>query len=572
MAPQTTLRLALLRISTWIGASILLASPFAHGAERQHNATLVVLDTGAGRVLTLPSAAANVFVADSKVAEVRPASATALFVFGVASGRTTVAAMSSTGDLVAQFDVTVQTSNFGAAQAQAEIARLVPQGRISVRSLPTGLILTGSVETPGEAAQAAAVAKAFITDKQMVENQITVHSSVQITLKVRIVEMSRTLSRKLGINWQALGNFGQIGALPALIGNLNGAANPLGSGLVPFSAKQNLSLGANAIIDALSAEGLVRTLAEPNLTVISGQPASFLVGGQFPVPVPGGALGQVTIDYKNYGVSLGFVPTVFNDGRISIHVAPEVSQLSSANAVTVSTSGSSIVVPSLTVRKAETTVEMGSGQTFAIGGLLQDSTTGNRSALPFLDDAPGVGAAFRDDQYTRSESEVVILVTPLCRQARRRPVCPARSRHPQPVQRPRSAALHEGVHQQRPEDPGADPRCRWFHRPMRPNMRFAPLLPLLFALSLALSACDHVADSVARLNDVPFGGANDSNLAAMVVRPMDLVDGQGGGTVDGGTAAVPVDRYRSGHLKALDAAGHSAAPAGGAAAGGSSGG
>jgi pilus assembly protein CpaC len=226
------------------------------------------------------------------------------------------------------------------------------------------------------------------------------------------VEMSRSLSRKLGINWQALGNFGQIGALPAVIGTINGAANPLGSGLVPFGGNKMTSFGANAIIDALATQGMVRTLAEPNLTVISGQPASFLVGGQFPIPVPGGGLGQVTVDYKNYGVSLGFLPTVYSDGRISVHVAPEVSQLSNANAVTITTSGSSIVVPSLTVRRAETTVELGSGQTFAIGGLLQDSVTGNRNGLPLLGDLPGIGPAFHDDQFQRGETEVVILVTP----------------------------------------------------------------------------------------------------------------------------------------------------------------
>jgi pilus assembly protein CpaC len=153
-------------------------------------------------------------------------------------------------------------------------------------------------------------------------------------------------------------------------------------------------------------------LAEPNLTVISGQPASFLVGGQYPIPVAGGALGQVTVSYKNYGVSLSFLPTMFSDGRISIHVAPEVSELSAQNAVTVATSGSNLVVPSLTVRRAETTVELGSGQTFAIAGLLQDTMSGNRSALPYLGDLPILGPAFRDDQFQRGETEIVILVTP----------------------------------------------------------------------------------------------------------------------------------------------------------------
>jgi pilus assembly protein CpaC len=395
------LKSRLLRVVTLLGALL----PSAVKA-----ASSVLLDSGTGRVLTLPSAASNVFVADSKVAEVRPASPTTLFVFGVGAGRTTVAALDSAGGLVTQFDVTVQPSNFGAVEAEQEILRILPRSHVRVRALPSGLMLSGTVESPADAAQAVAVAKAFAADKQTVENQIAVRSSVQITLQVRIAEMSRTLSRKLGINWQALGNIGQIGALPALVGTLNGAVTPLAGGVTPF--KSGLNLGAQAVIDALASEGMVRMLAEPNLTVISGQPASFLVGGQYPIPVAGGALGQVTVDYKNYGVSLSFLPTIFSDGRISIHVAPEVSQLSSLNSVTVTAGGGSIVVPSLTVRRAETTVELGSGQTFAIGGLLQDSVTGNRNALPYLGDLPILGPAFRDDQFQRGETEIVILVTP----------------------------------------------------------------------------------------------------------------------------------------------------------------
>jgi pilus assembly protein CpaC len=393
------IRFALLRFAVLLAALLPVTA---------RAASSVLLDSGTGRVLTLPAPATNVFVADSKVAEVRPASPSTLFVFGVAAGRTTVAALNADGGLVSQFDITVQASNFGAIQAEEEINRLLPRSHIRVRALPSGLMLSGSVENPADSAQAVAVAKAFATDKQNVENQIAVRSSVQITLQVRIAEMSRTLSRKLGINWQALGNIGQIGALPALIANLNSTTNPLG-GAIPF--KSGLNLGAQAIIDALANEGMVRMLAEPNLTVISGQPASFLVGGQFPVPVPG-ALGQVTIDYKNFGVSLSFLPTMYSDGRISIHVAPEVSQLSTQNSVTVTSSGSSLVVPSLTVRRAETTVELGSGQTFAIGGLLQDTLTANRSALPYLGDLPILGPAFRDDQFQRGETEIVILVTP----------------------------------------------------------------------------------------------------------------------------------------------------------------
>ena len=139
-----------------------------------------------------------------------------LFIFGVGTGRTTVAALDAAGGVVAQFDVTVQPSNFGATQAEAEIHRILPRSHVRVRALPTGLMLSGTVESPADAAQAVAVAKAYATDKQTVENQIAVRSSVQITLQVRIAEMSRTLTRGLGIDWQALGNIGQIGKLPAL--------------------------------------------------------------------------------------------------------------------------------------------------------------------------------------------------------------------------------------------------------------------------------------------------------------------------------------------------------------------
>ena len=373
-------------------------------------ASPILLDSGTGRVVTLPSAATNVFVADSKVAEVRPASPTTLFVFGVASGRTTVAALNADGGLVSQFDVTVQPSNFGAVEAESEIVRLLPRSHIRVRALPTGLMLSGSAESPSDAAQAVAVAKAFTADKQTVENQIAVRSSVQITLQVRIAEMSRTLSRKLGANWQALGNIGRIGSLPALVANLNGGVSPLVGGITPFNSHPNL--GVQGVIDALATEGMVRMLAEPNLTVISGQSASFLVGGSYPIPVAGGALGQVTVDYKNYGVSLSFLPTMFSDGRISIHVAPEVSELSTQNSVSVTSSGSTLIIPSLTIRRAETTVELGSGQTFAIGGLLEDSVNANRNALPYLGDLPILGPVFRDDQFQRGETEIVILVTP----------------------------------------------------------------------------------------------------------------------------------------------------------------
>jgi pilus assembly protein CpaC len=165
------------------------------------------------------------------------------------------------------------------------------------------------------------------------------------------------------------------------------------------------------VIDALAQDSLVHMLAEPNLTVMSGQRASFQVGGEFPIPIAQMA-GAISVDFKSYGVSLAFVPTVYSDGRINLHVMPEVSQISTQNSVSVTTSGSTLVIPSLTVRRAESTVELGSGETFAIAGLLQDTSSDQTSGLPGLGEVPGLGALFRTDNFNRLEDELVILVTP----------------------------------------------------------------------------------------------------------------------------------------------------------------
>jgi pilus assembly protein CpaC len=220
--------------------------------------------------------------------------------------------------------------------------------------------------------------------------------------------MSRQVIKNLGINWQALGTIGSIGNLPALTLNANVDTVICLGALGPLCPGGNL----NGIIDALAQDNLARILTEPNLTVMSGQTASFLVGGEFPIPV-GQQGGQITIEFKKYGVTLTFLPTVFSDGRINIHVTPEVSQLTTQGAVQFTAGNSSIQVPALLVRRAETTVELGSGQSFAIAGLLQDNLSQGVSGLPFLTDIPVLGAAFRTDSFSRTQTELVIVVTPV---------------------------------------------------------------------------------------------------------------------------------------------------------------
>jgi pilus assembly protein CpaC len=396
-------------------AALLLGLPAAAGAvtpplisEAQGGQRgALVLQAGSGKVLTLSGAAANVFVADPKVAEVRPASATSLFVFGIGAGRTTVAALDSNGHVLAQYEITVQPSAFGAVEAQAAIARLIPSSHVQVQPLEKGLLLTGSVTDPEDAAQAVVIAKGFAGNNPNIDNELTITAPIQVTLSVRVAQMSRQVVRKLGINWSTLGNIGRIGRFqPAL--SLSAST---GATAVAASCPTCLGAGFLGVIDALANDNLAQVLAEPNLTVMSGQTGSFQVGGEYPIPVSG-QNGQINVAYKNFGVMLSFVPTVLGDGRINLHVRPEVSELSNQNGVQVATGGVSLIVPALNVRRAETTVELGSGQSFAIAGLLQQTTTDSGSGVPFAGDLPLLGALFHDNQFQRTETELVIVVTP----------------------------------------------------------------------------------------------------------------------------------------------------------------
>jgi len=370
----------------------------------------LTLQAGSGKVITLNGAATNIFVADPKVAEVRPASASTLFMFGIAPGNTTVAALDTNGHVLAQYALTVEPSSFNAQSAQAMIARLLPDSSVKVHAQAKGMLLTGTVSTPQEAAQAATIAKDYSGDTPAIDNQLSIMAPVQVTLNVRIAEMSRNVVRNLGVNWQALGTIGQIGGLPALTLNANIDTVQCGTGsggLIPLCHSGNF----NGIIDALAQDNLARMLAEPNLTVMSGQSASFQVGGEFPIPISQ-TNGALSIDFKEYGIIVNFLPTVMSDGRINIHVRPEVSELDKADGIQLSAGNSSIVVPALTVRRAESTVELGSGQSFAIAGLLQQTTADNGSGIPGLGDTPLLGALFRDNSFQHVDDELVIVVTP----------------------------------------------------------------------------------------------------------------------------------------------------------------
>jgi pilus assembly protein CpaC len=373
----------------------------------------LTLEAGTGRIVSLDAPAASVFAADPRVAEVRPASPTSLFVLGVAPGRTTIAAIGDNGAGIAQYDVFVQPSSYAAAQADSAIGQALPGRDVHVATRPNGLVVSGTLQTAAEANEAVQIARGFVGSGQTVENRIAVLGSQQVNLRVRIAEVSRAVIRQLGINWANLANLGKYAAIGVV------TANPLAVTTVAASTAVvgynfptlGHTLDINAVIDAMAQDQLVHVLAEPNLTAMSGETASFLVGGEFPIPVAQQD-NQVTIIFKQYGVSLAFVPTVESGGRINMKVRPEVSALTTQGAVTIGVGNSSIQVPALTVRRAETTVELASGQSFAIAGLLQDNTTMTGNALPGIGEVPILGALFRSDSFQRNETELVIVVTP----------------------------------------------------------------------------------------------------------------------------------------------------------------
>jgi pilus assembly protein CpaC len=381
----------------------------AHAQSTVH----ITLEAGTGKLVQTPGGTTDIFVADPKIADVRPSSANGLFILGVAPGHTTVAVLDKDGKPGASFDVSVMPSAFNATGAASAILRALPGSAIHVEAAPKGLVLTGQVANPGMAETAQGIARAYLADGQEVENRLSISSPLQVGLRVRIVEMSRTVTNALGINWSELGQVGKLfGGQPFRIGltTANSTAAIAGAGVLPSTlAIGNKNL--EALINALATENLVRVLAEPNLTAMSGESASFLAGGEFPIPV-GQSNNTISIQFKQYGVALAFSPTVVSDNQIRLRVRPEVSELTQQGAVQLTAGNAAISVPALTVRRADTTVELGSGQSFAIAGLLQYNAQTMASFVPMLGDVPVLGELFRSNGFQRNETELVIIVTP----------------------------------------------------------------------------------------------------------------------------------------------------------------
>jgi len=373
----------------------------------------VVLEVRKGQVIRLPRPAATVFVADPEIADVQAQSPTIVYLFGRRAGTTSLYAVDENDQLLVRSVVTVRHNLSGLQRA---IDQLMPGNDIELSSVDGSIVLEGSLNSPVEAQELRELAARFLGSEETLLNRVRVSSPTQVHLRVQVAEVSREVIKEFGINWEALFDVGDFtfgfatgrdiinggGAIPRAPANFGGST--------PGSVFGNYTGDGDSIsaaLDALAEEGLVSILAEPNLTALSGETASFLAGGEFPIPVATDD-NEIKIEFKEFGISLAFTPTVLSAQRISLRVRPEVSELTDNGAITVS----GLTIPALATRRAETTVELGSGQSFMIGGLLASDVQNAVSKFPGLGDLPVLGTLFRSQRFQRNESELVIMVTP----------------------------------------------------------------------------------------------------------------------------------------------------------------
>jgi len=376
----------------------------------------IQIEINKGRMIKLPAAATSVVVSDPTTADVQVVSPTLLFVHGKKVGDTSVYVIDNVDTQIYSATISV-THNL--SKLKSAVKRAAPDSDITIRTVDGGIMIDGLASSGEEAENIRNIASAFIGDKEKMINMVKSGGSDQVALKVKIVEMSRNDLKKFGINLQNITSNGLF-ALQLLQGDniLFHTADKNTQAFSTFGAPlyRGNSVNSNlmvrykdvaGVIDALETNGLATVLAEPVLTTTSGSTANFLAGGEFPLPTIG-QNNTVTIDYKKFGVSLDFTPTVLSKERISITVAPEVSSLNFSNPIQVA----GYTYPILDTRKAKSTVELGSGDTFMLAGLLKNEGSNNVNKFPGLGDLPVLGALFRSTEFQNNQTELVILVTP----------------------------------------------------------------------------------------------------------------------------------------------------------------
>ncbi len=364
-------------------------------------ASRIGVEVQKGTLVRLPRPASAVFVADPEVADIQIKSAGLVYIFGKRPGETALFAVDDHERVVLSTTLVV---NHNVSRLRQALRAVAPDAAVDVISIDGSLILTGTVLSAAEAENIRTVVLRFVGDKGTIINQLKVAAPNQINLRVRIAEVSKDTLKQFSIDWNSVLNVGSF-AFGLATGSFN-QVTPANNVLGIRNISSNLDL--NVLIDALGTEGLITLLAEPNLTAMSGETASFLAGGEFPIPISYPRDNTITIEFKTFGVGLAFTPHILDNGRINLRVRPEVSQLSSIGAIQLS----GFSIPALSTRRAETTVELASGQSFAIAGLLQHNSNQDISKVPLLGDLPVLGALFKSDRFRRNETELVIVVTP----------------------------------------------------------------------------------------------------------------------------------------------------------------
>jgi pilus assembly protein CpaC len=373
------------------------------------------LGVGKSVVIDLPRDVKDVLVADPKIANAVVRTSRRAYLIGVAVGQTNVFFFDAEGRQLAGFDVAVHRDLNG---IRAALKRVLPNADIRVDGLADGVVLSGSAANQGEAQQAFDIAARLAGDVNKVVNNIAVRARDQIMLRVTVAEVQRDIIKQLGIDLSGNLSYGST----VLDFNNSNPFPVLGQALVNSNAITGSWRGINATLRAMERAGVIRTLAEPNLTAISGESANFLAGGEFPIPAgfscdPTTRNCQTQIQFKKFGVGLNFTPVVMSEGRISLKVLTEVSELSNENALTlVQSLGSgqttTLTIPSVKTRRAETTLEIPSGGTLAMAGMIHEQTKQQLNGIPSLMNLPVLGALFKSRDYINRQSELVVLVTP----------------------------------------------------------------------------------------------------------------------------------------------------------------
>jgi len=376
------------------------------------------LGVGKSVIIDLPRDVKDVLVADPKIANAVIRSSQRAYIIGASIGQTNVVFFDADGQQVASYDIAIKRDLNG---IRAALHQTLPG--VSIEGVGEGVVLTGSVTSPVEAQQAGDIAARLVGGADKVVNSIVVKGRDQVMLKVHVAEVRRDIIKQMGVDLGASMNYGTA------VVNFNNN-NPFTALGRPLDSTNALSASSvvkglptvTATIRAMESAGVVRTLAEPNLTAISGESATFIAGGEFPIPAgyscdPTTHVCTTQITYKKFGISLNFTPVVLSEGRISLRVMTEVSELSNDNAITVSQafsqgSANSITIPSIRTRRAETTLEIPSGGSMAMAGLIQQQTKQAINGMPGLDQVPILGSLFRSQDFVNNETELMVLVTP----------------------------------------------------------------------------------------------------------------------------------------------------------------